>query len=52
MAVVNEAVWRTQSTDFWVSFKLFGFIPLTSCFGLAQLPLLTRHAVEDKPPGE
>jgi intracellular septation protein len=48
MAVLNEFVWRTQSTDFWVSFKLLGFIPLTFLFGLAQLPLLNRHALEDK----
>ncbi len=46
LAVLNEAVWRTQSTDFWVSFKLFGFIPLTFAFGALQYPLLTRHAVE------
>jgi intracellular septation protein len=48
MAVVNEAVWRTQSTDFWVSFKLFGFIPLTFLFAMAQLPLINRHALEEK----
>ena len=29
LAVLNEIVWRTQSTDFWVSFKLFGVLPLT-----------------------
>jgi intracellular septation protein len=52
MAVVNEAVWRTQSTDFWVSFKLFGFMPLTFLFALAQLPLLNRHATEEKEAGE
>lgn len=43
MAVVNEAVWRTQSTDFWVSFKLFGFIPLTFVFAMAQYRLLMTH---------
>jgi len=48
MAVVNEAVWRTQTTDFWVSFKLFGFVPLTFLFALAQFRLLARHAIEDK----
>jgi intracellular septation protein len=52
MAVVNEVVWRTQSTDFWVSFKVFGFIPLTVLFGAAQLPLLTKHAIEEKQAGE
>jgi intracellular septation protein len=52
MAVVNEAVWRTQTTDFWVSFKLFGFMPLTFLFAMAQLPLINRHAIEDKDTGE
>jgi intracellular septation protein len=47
MAVVNEAVWRTQSTDFWVNFKLFGFMPLTFLFAALQVPLLTRYAAED-----
>jgi intracellular septation protein len=43
MAVVNEIVWRTQTTDFWVSFKLFGFMPLTFLFALAQFPLMRKH---------
>jgi intracellular septation protein len=47
MAVVNEAVWRTQSTDFWVNFKVFGFMPLTLLFAALQFPLLNRYAVED-----
>jgi intracellular septation protein len=46
MAVLNEAVWRTQSTDFWVNFKLFGFVPLTFLFAALQFPLLTRYAIE------
>jgi intracellular septation protein len=43
MAVLNEVVWRTQTTDFWVSFKLFGFMPLTFLFALAQFPLMRKH---------
>ena len=43
MAVVNELVWRNFSTDFWVSFKAFGFIPLTLIFALLQMPLLQRY---------
>jgi intracellular septation protein len=43
MAVVNEVVWRNFSTDTWVSFKVFGFLPLTFLFALAQVPLLQRH---------
>jgi intracellular septation protein len=46
MAVLNEVVWRTQSTDFWVNFKLFGFVPLTFLFAALQFPLLTRYAIE------
>ena len=50
MAVVNEVVWRTQTTDFWVSFKLFGFMPLTFLFAAAQYPLLMRYATEQPNP--
>src|SRR5215468_8423682 len=49
LAVVNEAIWRTQSTDFWVNFKLFGFVPLTFVFAALQYPLLMRHAAEPTP---
>ena len=48
MAGVNEIVWRTQSTDFWVSFKVFGIIGLTLLFVMTQIPLFQRHRlVED-----
>ena len=43
MATVNEIVWRNFSTDAWVSFKAFGFLPLTFLFALAQVPLMQRH---------
>ena len=43
LAVLNEIVWRNFSTDFWVSFKLFGVVPLTFLFGALQYPLLTRY---------
>ena len=46
MAVVNEVVWRTQTTDFWIAFKLFGFVPLTFAFAALQYRLLMRYAVE------
>lgn len=46
MAVVNEVVWRTQSTDFWVNFKVFGLMAVTMVFMLAQTPLVNRHKVE------
>jgi intracellular septation protein len=48
LSVLNEIVWRTQTTDFWVSFKLFGVVPLTFLFGALQYPLLVKHGVEKK----
>ena len=47
LAVLNEIVWRTQTTDFWVSFKLFGVVPLTFLFGALQIPLLTKYEVKE-----
>jgi intracellular septation protein len=52
LAVLNEVVWRTQSTDFWVSFKVFGIMPLTVLFALAQTPLLMRYEAKDAATGE
>jgi intracellular septation protein len=46
LAALNEIVWRTQTTDFWVSFKVFGIMPLTIAFALAQTPLLLRHEIK------
>ena len=44
LAVLNEIVWRTQSTDTWVTFKVFGVMPLTFLFAALQYPLLTKYA--------
>jgi intracellular septation protein len=44
MALLNEAVWRTQSTDVWVTFKVFGLTGLTFLFILAQMPFITRES--------
>jgi intracellular septation protein len=46
MAVLNEIVWRTQTTDFWVAFKAFGVIPLTMAFAVIQMPLIKRYHLE------
>ena len=46
LAVLNEIVWRNASTDAWVTFKVFGVVPLTLLFGALQVPLLKRYAVE------
>ena len=50
MAVVNEIVWRSVSTDTWVAFKTFGYLPLTFVFAMAQAPLMARF--EEKDPEE
>ena len=47
MAVANEIVWRTQTTDFWVTFKVFGIMALTFAFSMTQIPILNRHRVEE-----
>ncbi len=47
LAALNELVWRTQSTDFWVAFKVWGTMPLTMIFALAQLPLMQKHMLPD-----
>jgi intracellular septation protein len=49
LAALNEIVWRNTSTDFWVSFKLFGFVPLTFLFAALQYPLLQKYAVDKTP---
>jgi intracellular septation protein len=54
MAVLNEAVWRNSSTDFWVGFKLWGALPLTFLFAAANIPMLLKHGLmkEDAVPAE
>ncbi|GJD95159.1 Intracellular septation protein [Methylobacterium iners] len=49
LAVVNEVVWRTQTEDFWVNFKVFGIMPITVIFALSQTPLLMRYERKDAP---
>ena len=50
LAVLNEVVWRTVSTDMWVNFKVFGIMPITFVFTLFQLPLINRHALPEEGP--
>ena len=54
LAVLNEIIWRNFSDDFWVNFKVFGILPLTLVFAMAQAPLIQRHSVAaeaDRPAG-
>ena len=54
MAILNEAVWRNSSTDFWIGFKLWGALPLTFLFAAANIPMLLRHGLmkDDAIPAE
>lgn len=46
MAGLNELVWRTQSTDFWVSYKVFGTMGLILVFTMLQVGMIHRHTIE------
>jgi intracellular septation protein len=46
LAILNEIIWRTQTESFWVSFKVFGMMPITIVFALTQLPLIQRHTID------
>ena len=47
LAVLNEIVWRTQTTDVWVNFKVFGILPITFIFTMIQFPLIKKYQIED-----
>jgi intracellular septation protein len=49
LAILNEIVWRSFSTDFWVAFKVWGMMPITLLFTLSQMPLIMRHSLDEKP---
>lgn len=46
LAVLNEIIWRNFSTDFWVSFKVWGMMPISMAFTLSQMPLIMKHSTE------
>ena len=47
LAILNEIVWRTQSTDIWVNFKVFGILPITFIFTITQFSLIKKYQIED-----
>jgi len=47
LAVLDEIVWRTQTTDIWVNFKVFGILPITFIFTMTQFPLIKKHQIDD-----
>ena len=48
LAVINEIVWRNTTTDTWVTFKVWGVMPITLLFTFSQLPLIMKHSLEGK----
>ena len=47
VAILNEAVWRTQSEAFWVNFKVWGLLPITFLFVAAQISLINKHKLKE-----
>jgi intracellular septation protein len=52
LAVLNEIVWRSFSTNIWVAFKVWGIVPLILLFSVAQIPFIARHQItsDETPP--
>ncbi|VAW20812.1 Intracellular septation protein IspA [hydrothermal vent metagenome] len=49
LAALNEVIWRNFSTDFWVTFKVWGIMPLTIVFSMMQMSILSKYALHEKP---
>ena len=47
LAIINEIIWRSFSTDFWVSFKVFGIMPITIIYSIAQLKIVNKYKLEE-----
>ena len=47
LAILNECVWRTQSEEFWVNFKVWGLLPITFIFTAFQIPLINKHKINE-----
>jgi len=47
IALLNELVWRTQSEEFWVNFKVWGLLPITFLFTAFQISLITKYKINE-----
>ena len=47
LAFLNELVWRTQSEEFWVNFKVWGMLPITFIFTAFQVSLISKHKIDE-----
>ena len=46
LAILNELVWRTQSEEFWVNFKVWGILPITFIFAAFQISLINKYKID------
>ena len=46
LALLNELIWRTQTEEFWVNFKVWGMLPITVVFTGFQIPLINKHRID------
>ena len=47
LAILNEFIWRTQSEEFWVNFKVWGMMPITIIFTAFQIPLINKYKIDE-----
>ena len=47
LAILNEYVWRTQTEEFWVNFKVWGMLPITLIFTIFQVSLINKHKINE-----
>ena len=47
LAILNECVWRTQSEEFWVNFKVWGLLPITFIFTGFQISLINKYKIDE-----
>ena len=47
LAILNEIVWRTQSEEFWVNFKVWGMLPITFIFTALQINLINKYKLNE-----
>jgi intracellular septation protein len=47
LAILNEFVWRTQTEEFWVNFKVWGLLPITFIFTAFQISLINKHKINE-----
>ncbi len=48
LAILNELVWRTQSEEFWVNFKVWGLLPITFIFTAFQIGLINKYKTDEQ----